>query len=316
VGSHEEREIIRIDLEAGRIDRRVKAQTHIQGFVTTASGDSLIVMSDHIGAPRSIEVRRWKDLSLQETIPISRLFPGLAGIHPSSIRATNDGRYLVSPPYKEDGYPDSSNAGLVTFAIEEGKSVGRPDPTALLLEHVERNRVGLYSYQMNRVGNTEGYFAPIVANDKGEAFAIGTTSDRPEDAPYEAGTSHPYAIWVDARGEVVWKKSLRGGKDFVDYEGGSAVATPDGAFIAFFLCYVEQRISPASRLVKLDRKGKVVWDWTSRTGKDSRFPEQLQLLPSGRVLMKGHVGSSQMPWVGELDARTGKLVRDEVGSPP
>jgi hypothetical protein len=28
------------------------------------------------------------------------------------------------------------------------------------------------------------------------------------------------------------------------------------------------------------------------------------------------VGSSQTPWEGELDARTGKLVRDEVGSPP
>jgi hypothetical protein len=316
VGSHEENEIIRIDLEAGHIDRRVKAQTHLQKFVTTASGDSLIVMSDHIGAPRSIEIRRWKDLSLQETIPISRLFPGIAGIHPSEIRATNDGRYLVARPYKEDGYPDSSNAGLVTFAIEEEKSAGRPDPTALVLKHVERNRVDLYRYQMSQVGNTEGYFAPIVANDKGEAFVIGRTRDLPEDAPFEAGESHPYAIWVDARGKVVWEKSLRGGKVFFDYEGGSAVATPDGAFIAFFLCYADPRTSPASRLVKVDRKGKVVWDWTSRIGKDARFPEQLRLLPSGRVLMKGHVGSSQTPWVGELDARTGKLVRDEVGSQP
>jgi hypothetical protein len=272
-------------------------------------------MSDHIGAPRSIEVRRWKDLSLQETIPISRLFPGVAGIHPSQIRATNDGRYLVAPPYKEDGYPDSSNAGLVTFAIEEEKSAG-PDPTALVLRHVERNRVSLYTYQMGHVGNTEGYFAPIVANGKGEAFVIGRTRDLPEDAPYEAGKAHPYAIWVDAKGKVVWEKSLRSGKGFVDYEGGSAVATPDGAFIAFMLCYVNEGTSPASRLVKLDRKGKVVWEWMSHSGKEARFPEQLQLLPSGRVLMKGHVGSSQTPWEGELDARTGKLVRDEVGSPP
>lgn len=120
VGSHEEAEIVRIDLEAGRVDRRVKAQTHIQAFATTASGDALIVMSDHIGAPRSIEVRRWSDLSLQETVPVSKLFPGLGGIHPSGIRATSDGRYLVAPLYKQDGYPDSSDAGLVTFAVEEG----------------------------------------------------------------------------------------------------------------------------------------------------------------------------------------------------
>lgn len=87
VGGHEEAEIIRIDLEAGRVDRRVKAQSHIQAFATTASGDALIVMSDHIGTPRSIEVRRWSDLGLQETIPVSRLFPGLAGLDPSGVRA-------------------------------------------------------------------------------------------------------------------------------------------------------------------------------------------------------------------------------------
>lgn len=316
VGSHEENAIIRIDLEAGRIDRRVKAQTHIQKFVTTASGDSLIVMSDHLGAPRSIEVRSWKDLSLQETIPISRLFPGIVGIHPEGIRATNDGRYLVTPPYKEDGWPDSANPGLVVFAIEEGKRAGRPDPTALVLAQVERNHVDINKYQMSQVGNTEGYFAPIVANDKGEAFVIGRTSDLPEDAPFEVGKSQPFAIWVDARGKVVWAKSLRRGKVFLDYVGISAVATPDGAFIAYMQCSIDPRRNEASRLVKVDRKGRVVWDWTSRMGKDAPFPEQLQLLPSGRVLMKGHVGSSRLPWVGELDARTGKLVRDEVESQP
>jgi hypothetical protein len=316
VGSHEEAEIVRIDLEAGRVDLRVKAQTHIQAFATTASGEALLVMSDHIGAPRSIEVRRWSDLSLLETIPVSRLFPGLAGIHPSGIRATSDGRYLVAPRYKQDGYPDSSDAGLVTFAVEEGTTVARPDPVALVRRHLERSRVKLYSYQLSRVGNTEGHFAPIVANEKGESFAIGTRSDLPEDAPFRAGQSHPWAVWVDAAGKVVWERSLRSGRTFQDYEGGSAVATPDGAFIAFVLCYVDPGAGAAARLVKLDRKGKVAWEWTSPLGKEARFPDELQLLPSGTVLMKGHLGTSRAPWVGELDARTGKLVRDEVGSPP
>lgn len=316
VGSHEEAQIIRIDLEAGRVDRRVKAQSHMQAFATTASGDALIVMSDHIGAPRSIEVRRWSDLGLQETIPISRLFPGLAGIHPSGIRATSDGRLLVAPLYERDGYPDSSDAGLVTFAIDEGSTAARPDATALVRRHLERTGVKLYSYQLNEVGNTEGNFAPIVANDAGEAFVIGTRRDAPEDAPFEPGKSHPYAMWVDARGKVVWERSLRSGRTFLDYEGGSAVATPGGDFIAFILCYVNPAAGAAARLVKLDRKGRVMWEWTSPLGKDARFPEKLRLLASGTVLMTGHLGTSRTPWVGELDAGTGKLLRDEVGSPP
>jgi hypothetical protein len=58
-----------------------------------------------------------------------------------------------------------------------------------------------------------------------------------------------------------------------------------------------------------------VWDWTSPLGKDARFPESARLLPSGIVRMTGHLGSGRTPWVGELDARTGKLLRDEVGGP-
>jgi outer membrane protein assembly factor BamB len=181
---------------------------------------------------------------------------------------------------------------------------------------VERTGVKLYSYQLKQVGNAEGYFAPIVASETGESFVIGTRSDLPEDAPFQAGKSHPYAIWVDARGKVVWERSLRSGKTFRDYQGGGAVATPDGAFIAFVLCYVNPAAGAASRLVKLDRKGRTVWEWTSPIGKEARFPDELRLLPSGTVLMKGHLGTSRTPWVGELDAATGKLLRDEVGSSP
>lgn len=322
VGSHEEAVIVRIDLEAGRIDRKVKAQTHIQGFATTASGESLLVMSDHIGAPRSIEVRRWSDLGLQQTIAPSRLFPGIAGIHPSGIRATADGRLLVAPRYKADGYPDSSDAGLVTFAVDEAAgeaaAEARPasDPTALVRPHVERAGVKLYAWQMGRVGNEEGYFAPIVGNARGEAFVIGTRSDLRADAPYQPGESHPYAIWVGADGKVLWERSLRSGKRFVDYQGGTAVATPDGAFIAFVLCYVSPGSGASTRIVKLDRKGRVLWEWMSPVGKEARFPDELRLLDSGRVLMKGHLGTSRTPWEGELDAATGRLLRDDVGPAP
>jgi hypothetical protein len=316
VGSHEDAEIVRIDLDAGRVDRRVKAQTHIQGFATSASGEALLVMSDHIGGPRSIEVRRWSDLALEETIPIPTLFPGLAGIHPSGIRATADGRLLVAPRYGKDGYPDSADAGVVTFAIEEGTAGARVDPTALVQRHVERSGLRLYSYRLNRVGNTDGHFAPIVANEAGEAFVVGTRSELPEDAPFQAGRSHPYAIWVDAKGKVIWERSLRTGKTFLEYEGGGAVATPDGGFIAFLLCYVTPSSPAATRLVKLDREGRTVWEWTSPLGNETRFADELRLLATGTVLMKGRLRSTTTPWTGELDARTGKLLRDEVGRAP
>jgi hypothetical protein len=205
---------------------------------------------------------------------------------------------------------------VVTFSIEERTSVARPDPVALVRRHVERSRVKLYRYQLDQVGNTEGHFAPIVANGEGEAFVIGTRSELREDAPFQPGKSHPHAIWVDAGGKVVWERSLRSGKTFLDYEGGSAVATADGAFVVFVLCYVKPSAGAAARLVKLDRQGKVLWEWTSPLGRDARFPEKLQLLESGTVLMTGHLGTSRTPWVGELDARTGKLLRDEVGNPP
>jgi hypothetical protein len=119
--------------------------------------------------------RGWSDLRVRETIPASRLFPGVAGFHPSPIRATAD---------------------------------------------------------------------------------------------------DPSAIWVDARGKVLWERSLRSGTT-----------------------------------------GKVLWEWTSPIGRQARFPEKLQLLPSGAVLMEGHVGTSATRWIGELDATTGELRRDEVGGP-
>jgi hypothetical protein len=317
VGSHEEAQIIRIDLDAGRIDRRVKSQTHIQAFATTASGSSLLVMSDHIGVPRSIEVRRWSDLGLQETIPVSRLFPGLAGFDPSGVHASQDGRWLVTPRYAPDGYPDRADAGLVTFAIDErpaAPSVARADPAALVRAHVERYGVRLYQYFLNRVGNGDGYVAPMAGNAQGEAFVIGTTSDLPEDAPYRSGTTQPYAIWVDAKGKVVWARSLRSGTTFTDYQGAGAVATPEGDFVAFVLCSIGPHGGAYGRIVRLDRRGRVVWDWTSPVGKNARFPESVQLTESGIVLMKGHLGTSQTPWVGALDVRTGKLVRDDVGA--
>lgn len=66
---------------------------------------------------------------------VSTLFPCVAGLHPSGIRVAPEGRYVVAPRYGEDGYPDTADAGLVTFAIDEGTTSARPDPTAPVRPH-------------------------------------------------------------------------------------------------------------------------------------------------------------------------------------
>lgn len=67
----------------------------------------------------------------------------------------------------------------------------------------------------------------MVANEVGEAFVAGTTSDLPEDAPYQDGKSHPYAMWVDAKGKV----RLRG-RDFLRRRDRPAGGSPQDHWIA------------------------------------------------------------------------------------
>lgn len=304
VGSHQDAEVVRIDLVAGRVDLRAKVQAGLHALVTTPSGDALLVLSDHRGAPRSIEVRRWSDLSLRETVPMTRLFPGLPGLHASTIRATADGRFLAAPRFGRDGFPAGEDAGVVTFAVDEAASAeGRADPVAVVRTHVERTGLKLYPYLLHEVGGPEGAFAPIAAGPGGEAFVLGTAG---------AG-GQPWAIWVDARGKVLWERSLRRGALFQEYEACGAAFTADGDVIAFLLGYVRPGAPATSRLVRLDGKGQVRWEWTGPVGPEARFAEALRLLPDGTVRMTGHVGTTTTPWTGDLDAATGRLLREETG---
>lgn len=168
----------------------------------------------------------------------------------------------------------------------------------------------LYRYHMDAANNQEGRFVPVIKAQDGGLLLLGTRARR------------PLALRLDSTGKVMWQRELVT-KGCRESEGGSAVATPDGGFILFILAYVESSRSPRTRLVKLDGKGKLVWDWQGRGsgGRDTPVATSLKLTARGTVEIIGHITLSKSPdpraqykWQGEVDAG-GKLLHEETGEP-
>ena len=214
---------------------------------------------------------------------------------------------------------------LRCFAIDTpaaSKTV-RPatEPLLVAKQYATTARVSFYSYRVKHIGNTQGHFAPILVLPDGGSLIVGTKSDTPPGGKYTIGKSHAVAIRLDARGKRVWEKKFDK-KGFRDYEGGGAAQTADGGFIVFALSYVHPARSAVSRFVKLDAKGKLVWERQLRGdgSLNSPFPSQLvQLMPNGSIALFGHVYTdakyrAASPWQGEIDS-SGKLVIDKAGPP-
>ncbi|MBX5484172.1 MAG: hypothetical protein IRZ16_20285, partial [Myxococcaceae bacterium] len=95
LGSNQTGEIVRIDLQKKRVDRRVKAKKLIHQLVPTASGESFLVLSNtQLASPKVVEVRRVADLSLQTSIPMRLLYAGNDGVAPYGIAGVG-GRALL-----------------------------------------------------------------------------------------------------------------------------------------------------------------------------------------------------------------------------
>lgn len=181
--------------------------------------------------------------------------------------------------------------------------------------YASANDILLYEYHLKHVGNAEGFFAPVIPTPDSGLLLVGTQSGR--------GT--PVAVRLGPAGQPVWERTLRR-PGFKEFEGGSAVQTPDGGFVVFTLAYLDPRFGAAARLTKLGSDGKVRWDWVGQRSGDRSAPhaQTLQLLPQGTFLLKGHVYVGKDPthvskgelrgWTGEVDA-SGRLLRDELGEP-
>jgi hypothetical protein len=197
------------------------------------------------------------------------------------------------------------------------------DPLLLAKKHAKDDRIALYTYHLNAIGNADGDFAPILVLADGSALIVGTKSVIPPGGAYRAGASRPVAVKLDPTGKVAWERDLRK-RGFKDYEGGSAAVTADGGFAVFVLSYPNPGGGAVSRFVKLDRKGKRKWERQLRGkgGNDTPFPSmRVRMLPSGSIELAGHVylpipnggGRAGHAWSGEIDAR-GKVVADVTGA--
>lgn len=160
-----------------------------------------------------------------------------------------------------------------------------------------------------RVGNTEGLTASTVMTADGGAFIAGTKAHQ--------GATIPFLVRVDARGRQVWSVPLPE-RGFVSYEAVSVLATPDDGAVVLAQGYPNPAWKAVHRVLKLDGKGAVRWQWIGR-GKDKHQVPQIvtgQLTTGSTVVLRGLIqlvaDGDVHAWTGALDT-TGKLVRDEVG---
>ncbi|HSM93525.1 MAG TPA: hypothetical protein VLT47_11625 [Anaeromyxobacteraceae bacterium] len=162
--------------------------------------------------------------------------------------------------------------------------------------------------QLKRVGNRYGRTAAIAVAGDGGVFIAGTTS--------HAGTTVPSVVRAGADGTKRWVKALPE-RGFVTHEEAAVAALPDGA-IVLSPGYPDPGWKPTARVIRLDDKGNVRWQWLGR-GKDRyKIPQVVtaEPTPKGTVLLRGFIqlvaDGDVHGWTGELDAK-GKELRWEVG---
>ena len=195
-------------------------------------------------------------------------------------------------------------------AITDERAKGRirvtPSNRRALAEKFARTEeTSLYSYHLDRIGNTEGFAAPIIATADGGTLLVGTRRG-----------ARPVAVRFDERMKVRWEVNLRR-KGYDDFEAASAVTVP-GGYVVFVPSHVSANRSAVSRLVKLDDNGRPVWEWLGRGtgGVGTPFIDRLQAKPDGTLLLTGHVlvekGTIYHAWSAEVDP-AGKLVHERTG---
>jgi hypothetical protein len=152
-------------------------------------------------------------------------------------------------------------------------------------------------------------YGPEEATADGRALIAGTTSHQ--------GKTVPAVVRADARGARLWLKPLPD-RGFVTHEVASVAALPDGA-ILLSPGYPDPGWKPTARVIRLDDKGNVRWQWLGR-GTDLHMIPQVvtaQPTPQGTVLLRGYIrlvaDGDVHAWTGELDAK-GKAIRNEVGA--
>ncbi|MFL5351070.1 MAG: hypothetical protein ACJ8AN_00415 [Archangium sp.] len=321
LGSNELGDVIRIDLDKKTIDAKTRGMRKVHRFVLTPSGKSLLVISNTQQiSPKVVEVRRVSDLSLQTSIPMRMLFPGNDGVAAEAWVGLN-GRMLMTPFVDEKGW--SRDKGVRLYEVPD--DVDSPEVTGsaggdlkiaqgVVLGKQYADHHGL-RYEDFKV-DPAATFGQFVVAPSGDVCLIGTLSGNTDD-DYKPGRTKPVVARLEPTGKPRWQKVLVK-KGFLDYEGGTVAATPEGGCVAQILSYVHPGRYPVTRLVKLNAKGKVLWDYQFRGdgGPHTPLGDHFELRPDGSVLITGRYyddvyDKQKHDWKAVLDPN-GKVVSDEV----
>jgi hypothetical protein len=321
LGSNELGKIVRIDLEKKKADATVQGMKHIHDFLPTPSGKSFLVLSNTLRAtPKVIEVRRVADLKLQTSIPVRMLYPRSDAVRPESTFGL-DGRMLMVPFVNESGFP--ARKGVRLYEVPDdvdspevagaaAGDLGTVQAIVLGKHYADTHGIRYSSF----VDEPAATFAQFIRTKSGDILLTGTLSDNTDD-DYKPGRTRPVVARLDPNGKPRWQRVLVK-KGFLDYDGARVAATADGGCIAHIMSYVRSGRHPVTRLVKLDAKGKVLWDHHFRGDGGPKTPlgDTFELLPDGSVVITGRYyddveGKQGHSWKAVLDPN-GKVVSDEV----
>ncbi len=321
LGSNQRGDLVRIDLEQKKVDLQVKGHVHVQEHLLTPSGESFLVISNTVlSSPKVVEVRRVSDLKVQTAIPVRLLYPGIDGVVPEAHFGLG-GRLLVLPLVDQKGW--SRNLGIRLYEVPD--EVDSPDVTgvsggsvsramAIVLGKQYADALGLRYEQHEEDPNATFSNAALATN--GDVCVTGILSGN-SDGDYQVGRTKPVLARLDPAGKERWKQ-VAVKKGFLDYEDLGVAATPDGACVFAISSYVHPARHPNSRLVKVDAKGKVLWDWVSPGGGGAqhRIGDRFELLSDGSVQITGRWyeqpgDKGQHAWKAVI-APNGKVVADEI----
>ncbi|MBX5484698.1 MAG: hypothetical protein IRZ16_22985 [Myxococcaceae bacterium] len=159
-------------------------------------------------------------------------------------------------------------------------------------------------------------FVQFATTPSGDVLFVGVLS-RNSDGDYKVGRTKAVLVRLDPKGKLRWRRELTA-KGFLDYGGGKVAVTSDGGCVVQVASYVHPGRHPVVRLVRLDAKGKILWDRRFRGsgGVESPIGDRFELLPDGSVSITGRYYEDRYErvkhtWKGRVDAQ-GQIVLDQV----
>jgi hypothetical protein len=324
LGSNDTGEIVRIDLEKKRVDLRAKGVGLIHGLALTPSGKSFLVLSNTIlASPKVVEVRRVDTLGLKVSIPVRLLYPGIDGIN-AELASTQDGRRLVSPIVEKSGFPAGNGVRIyeVPDDVDSPATAGttpeelRAAQAVVLAKlHAVGARIEVNMDPDEEARTPRPSFSPVVVAPGGDILLAGTRSGN-TDGDYKPGRTSPVVVRLDRSGKKRWEVALAK-KGFLDHTGARVAATSDGGCVAQVYSHVHPGRYPNTRLVKLDGRGKTLWEVQFRGDGDLDTPlgDRFELLADGSISISGRIYTAKdvkKSWSAVVSG-AGAVLSDAVG---